>query len=85
MTKEVFNNFLVVLDTVNHGIMQSGNHLAHRFTIKEGRTYSEHPAFLLFLDGMLPVFLVERFGGEGAKINHASERKWKGLKKKASE
>ena len=79
MTKEVFNNFLVVLDTVNHGIMQSGNHLAHRFTIKEGRTYSEHPAFLLFLD------LLSKEEREDNKINDASERKWKGLKKKASE
>ena len=48
---------------------------------QEGKdlTYTENPAFLLFLD------LLSKEEREDNKINDASERKWKGLKKKASE
>ena len=50
MSKEVFEDFLVVLDTNDTGIMQRGNRLVHEFTIEQGRSYTKHPAFLFFLD-----------------------------------
>ena len=69
MTKEDFDDLLVVLDTDNHGVMQKGNQLAHEFTIEQGEKYTKHSAFLLFLK-----FLRKEEGG-GAMINDASERK----------
>lgn len=75
MPKEVFEDFLVVLDTQNTGAMQKGNELAHQFTIMQGRNYTKHPAFLFFLD-----FLSK--GEEGAKITGASEREVGRIKKK---
>ena len=45
MPQEVFEDFLVALDTENNGIMRKGNQLAHEFTIEEERTYTKHLAF----------------------------------------
>lgn len=59
----------MVLDTQNTGAMQKANELAHQFTIMQGRNYTKHPAFLLFLD------FLSKGEEEGAKITGASERK----------
>ena len=72
MPQEVFEDFLVALDTENNGIMQKGNQLAHEFTIGEERTYTKHLAFFFFLD-----FRSKGEGkGErkGAKIKDVRER-----------